>query len=833
MLQTIDRCRIRAWTPDSGVHFSAIHRPAHPLSRIATPTVLMTAATAIASLPFSDVASAAGGVGTAGGPCPPTVTGLPDDCPAWWQFDRWNRFINEADPAGPFLSVSGPAMTVDSPIGTEFALVSGPDATGQYLYTQGSSDGSHWSGVGDGQLTGMVVFTLDDVPGSGHRGLVSRWRTDEEGQWRFGVTPSTGGAGHDAELELHVATDSSEFTLNLDGLDVGRSYCAMFSIDELAGKPTASIHAVDDAGVSVGEATMVLDGPVRDFGNHLEFGGYGFQEALGAPAHIDRIAFWTRILSVPERNELTNVCNDDFASWSRINGASGLTSPVRNPEQLNGIFSGDRRHIIVGDSFVVPDGWGRVFPAILKVHPVEDWTALSCGVRDGSAFVRTTTLVDPLNDNNPRRITATDGYGVEFTGGLTATDYFGFPTHSVEELRAHPGLPIPGDGVLWDMSVRNGGMDDGATGRFTFGGDRLNARVLHRRTSTDARQFPRLTISTPTGATEMDLLIGQNRQVASAVPTHTWDDAMNENPAFSLVESVAGDLAGAERFVDLAGFVLTKVDAAGDRIPGQYYATLCDRSWKTSGWGQDMESSPSSPKRVSRLQFRSWLEATTIDPAQPITMWWYFDAEPGTVDAAEARVQAMLDQANTACVELALPAPNHVLVVPHAHLESSIASRAGVRVLHQRYRDGFVAVADDPAYPNVAVVSIYDATDGVLFDGSVIAESWLAERGYDAFSYGDNTVDLVSSSDLLDNFGSHPEGQDAAAFFASFISAAIIDATCPADLDQGGDVGFSDLVSWLAIYDPSCQRSCGGDLNGDGAESFADLVFLLGQWGPC
>ncbi|NNM25203.1 MAG: hypothetical protein HKO59_04325, partial [Phycisphaerales bacterium] len=53
---------------------------------------------------------------------------------------------------------------------------------------------------------------------------------------------------------------------------------------------------------------------------------------------------------------------------------------------------------------------------------------------------------------------------------------------------------------------------------------------------------------------------------------------------------------------------------------------------------------------------------------------------------------------------------------------------------------------------------------------------------------------------------------------------------CPEDLDDSGDVGFSDLLAVLANWGP-CP-GCPEDLDGSGDVGFADLLSVLANWGP-
>jgi hypothetical protein len=57
------------------------------------------------------------------------------------------------------------------------------------------------------------------------------------------------------------------------------------------------------------------------------------------------------------------------------------------------------------------------------------------------------------------------------------------------------------------------------------------------------------------------------------------------------------------------------------------------------------------------------------------------------------------------------------------------------------------------------------------------------------------------------------------------------EASCRADLDGGGAVGFADLAQLLAAWGACAQ--CPEDLDGDGAVGFSDLSDLLASWGAC
>ena len=51
--------------------------------------------------------------------------------------------------------------------------------------------------------------------------------------------------------------------------------------------------------------------------------------------------------------------------------------------------------------------------------------------------------------------------------------------------------------------------------------------------------------------------------------------------------------------------------------------------------------------------------------------------------------------------------------------------------------------------------------------------------------------------------------------------------SCPADLNNDGQVGFADLSLILSAW----EASDAGDANGDGQTNFADISVVLSEWG--
>jgi hypothetical protein len=55
---------------------------------------------------------------------------------------------------------------------------------------------------------------------------------------------------------------------------------------------------------------------------------------------------------------------------------------------------------------------------------------------------------------------------------------------------------------------------------------------------------------------------------------------------------------------------------------------------------------------------------------------------------------------------------------------------------------------------------------------------------------------------------------------------------CPEDLNDNGQVDFADILVIIGAWGP-CGVPCPEDLNGNGQVDFADILVVIGAWGPC
>jgi hypothetical protein len=192
---------------------------------------------------------------------------------------------------------------------------------------------------------------------------------------------------------------------------------------------------------------------------------------------------------------------------------------------------------------------------------------------------------------------------------------------------------------------------------------------------------------------------------------------------------------------------------------------------------------------------------------------------------------AMVDQTQAAMDAVGIADVVHCIVVPYMHRFVGVPfEQWESRMIANR--NGAYTVAS--RRENVCAISIFDATDGVLFNGSDVAKAWLIEHGYDEFTYGQVTVDLANGppgGDLLDAIVLHPGSDDAAAFFASIVGDQIAIGAQPADCDGNGALNVLDFVCFQNAWQAQQPE---GDCDGDGEFDVLDFVCFQNRFNaPC
>lgn len=195
----------------------------------------------------------------------------------------------------------------------------------------------------------------------------------------------------------------------------------------------------------------------------------------------------------------------------------------------------------------------------------------------------------------------------------------------------------------------------------------------------------------------------------------------------------------------------------------------------------------------------------------------------------------------------------------HADVVASIASLAGAT---------FLDPADCTPSSPVHTLQIHGTSDTVIsYDGGCIpfsgcypsavqtAETWAEYNGcspfgeeipgaldLDANIAGAETTVRRYATDCTEGGSAElwtinggPHSPNLSASFSRLMVEFLLDhpkpAACPADVDDDGSIGFSDLLAVLSNWGPCA--GCPADIDADGVVGFTDVLAALSAWGPC
>ncbi len=472
---------------------------------------------------------------------------------------------------------------------------------------------------------------------------------------------------------------------------------------------------------------------------------------------------------------------------------------------LRAVLHEDVRVLWLGDSYAEPFD-ERPSGSMLISWRIDNWSAFALGDGPDWFIVKYSELVPSI-----QTIDASNSYRI-FQTGPDAEVRYALPTWRMREVyRTASASPID----VLGYRVENNKVAAGFHGPFVGPGDGVGVRPLFLEPPGSPAMLPGVTISPAGGApawfdprtsSRPKRLEGFDPGLDPPTPpadgqifASPMDIPMTANASGELIYTLSVD-ASTPGYLMPAGFVAYRT-TGGQREPGLYFSVLSDSSWAYEGFGLDTPSGTAGApvKTFSREQLAHWLDATTIDPAQPVYAFYLLNVEDITPAEAAVFMEAMVDQTAGAAADAGLGPVHHCIVIPWNH-------RIDGQVIpgrHEEQRDAAYALA--ASRPDVSAISIFDATDGVVFDWNTPARQWLAAHGYDNFTYGDITVDLVAdgggaNGGLLDVFRSHPGSPEAGAFFAHIIEKTIVDA-CPADFaPPWGVLDLSDLSGFLTRF---------------------------------
>ncbi len=528
------------------------------------------------------------------------------------------------------------------------------------------------------------------------------------------------------------------------------------------------------------------------------------------------------------------------AGWAS-GQATGMNVGILRP-----IFEedGDARLIWMGDSFSVHARARVPFGAMLA-WPTAEWTAIQTSFR-GDWLISENQIPGGL-----RTVSSDAGYLLMPEKGASG-GRFGLPVSFVREYFGAEGLALGASAEAIRYRLRDTFAAAGASGRFVNAGDTARARLFYLATDSAGDMAAEVTVRDggadrvkfdPAAQSRPRWSEGANPLADGPVPAALGQ--INAAPADAAIAAVFDNtrvvaaltpgFAGSGRYFHPAGATIYKTTQAGDRKPGVYFSGLADASWTYSGFGSDIAAgepgAPSNQKTFSQTQLTHWLDVTTLDRAQPAYFFYYFDVESPGASGHRPRFEAMIDQAQAAADRVGLESVVHCLVIPHFH-STSVGSGDAAHAWFVAARDAAFDIASER--PNVAAVSIYDATSATLFNGSAAAQQWLSQHGFDAFMFGTRTVDLAGPTgrggDLLDVSRLHPRDPESAAFYARIMQEIILPGDCAGDLNRDGAVDAADLLSVLSGWGTAAAPA---DVTGDGVADGLDLLRILSNWGGC
>ena len=505
--------------------------------------------------------------------------------------------------------------------------------------------------------------------------------------------------------------------------------------------------------------------------------------------------------------------------WVLIMLASGggTAQTLSNPPDLSPVdvdlvrpLIAEGRWIWMGDSYAVPYRL-RVPFATLVTWPLSHVGAVSVGPKS------------PLGRQVPAEIqpqVVADGNGFVLAAGTPMEDRMGLPLYQMLE---------------WDLPA-----GDSDLGRMYLGFSYL----LDGYAALDGTPF--------NGPTEARPLVYTRPGAAS--PSRLRYSDTSETPSPRLVGDADGFALGEGTAIETSRDRLVPlrvsldvpevVHLAGTVIagePGHYAQFLGDESWSYWGFSSDADPVPDSLKRFRTDDLAGYLAATTLDPAQPSVVAIHLAHERRPEALLRTTLERMVAQTRDAFDRAGLGAPVILFVHPQA-IDTAIIDTA-----EKNERNGVVmremALADD----RIAFVSLYDATDGVVFDGRPEARAWLEASPYASFCFGSRcrgrAVELLAESggNLLDARRLHTT-EHGALFFSALLGELLtgrpVACDCPTEPPPASGLLFPNPIrtgDWVSgalpdepVYDARGRRVGRTDPAGRFVAPSVPGVYLVG-----
>lgn len=275
------------------------------------------------------------------------------------------------------------------------------------------------------------------------------------------------------------------------------------------------------------------------------------------------------------------------------------------------------------------------------------------------------------------------------------------------------------------------------------------------------------------------------------------------------------------------GGVLYRNDAQGEALRGPFFNTpigINSMSYQdVDGLTPDTRGS----KNFKVEDLRDWYWQTTLRADREMVVFIHFAAESEGRAQTEDEIFRLLQAVYEAAKPAEREAPvSVVFVVPFLHTIAGAELADSVAQMNLT-RDAAIRAVDRARVVGVpaGMISLYDRFDGVFFDGSPDAVSYLEENGYRSFDWGASTgVDAVAETGgvLLDGFNLHISAGSpyAGGIFASGFRDVLADvylrSVCV------GDVQTTGALPAASMYGVP-----------DGVVNGADLSYFVEAWLDC
>ncbi|MBI68989.1 MAG: hypothetical protein CMJ38_03035 [Phycisphaerae bacterium] len=498
----------------------------------------------------------------------------------------------------------------------------------------------------------------------------------------------------------------------------------------------------------------------------------------------------------------------------------------------------DARLVCIGDSLSTTF-YNRIGTASLMAWPIERVTAIGGGAGLGSPIVSCYGHCSPV-----ARVLASDQLGYTVERQTSKQQFFTLPVRGLKEIYGDDSFTAGSNGKLFEFNLNVDALQTSVSGPFLNTDDEMKFRYLYRAPSHSDLHINNLSLR-DNGSHVMTFSPEQFARKLwhygdepdglgrSAVPKQI-NACASDIPANNHLHATARVVVAeytpiqhTNRYVQVAGGIYYKTDEASSPKEGLYFSSLSDDSWSYSGFCSDTEGQDTHDKQFSLEQFTHWLDVTTLRREQPVVFLWQFGIESIPQSVVRARYELMIEQADAGAKAIGIEQTFHLLITPYMMKVGNSAGKEAHQYL-QEHQTVCEEIAQEQSH--VGAISIYEATEGVLFIGTNSANDWLLERGFNAFDCGSETIALCDAhfGNFLDGAIIHPAHADGAKFFAAIIGNEIRRKACHADLVPDGTIGITDVLEAISSW-----GTPEGDVTGDGETNVSDILEMINTWGDC